>query len=139
MPVYKRYSELKHLETFEEKFNYLKLAGSIGKETFGFDRYLNQILYRSEEWKQLRQKIILRDNGCDLGVHGYEIFSKPIIHHINPITLEELLANDPKIFDPENLITTTLQTHNAIHYGSYENIKQEPVERSANDTSPWRK
>ena len=137
--MYKRYSELKNFKTFEEKYNYLKLTGSVGQETFGFDRYLNQILYRSEEWKQLRQKIILRDNGCDLGTPGYEIFSKPIIHHLNPITLEELLENSPKIFDPENLITTTLQTHNAIHYGNFNNINKEPVTRSANDTSPWRK
>ena len=137
--MYKRYSELKNFKTFEEKYNYLKLAGSVGQETFGFDRYLNQILYRSEEWKQLRQKIILRDNGCDLGTPGYEIFSNPIVHHLNPITLEELIANSPKIFDPENLITTTLQTHNAIHYGSFNNINKEPVIRSANDTSPWRK
>lgn len=135
----KRYSELKNLKTFEERFEYLKLGSGVGEDTFGFDRYLNQNLYRSKEWKDLRNKIILRDCGCDLGAEGYDIPSNAIIHHLNPITVEDVKNNNPCLFDPENLITTTLRTHNAIHYGTDDSFAKPLQERSMNDTCPWRK
>lgn len=134
----KTYSEMITLPTFEERFEYLKIGGFVGKETFGYDRYLNQVLYNSPEWKKCRQKIIIRDNGCDLGCEGYEIHGRIIIHHINPITLEDILKRSPKIFDPDNLITTVHNTHNAIHYGDRDLLLIAPIERSRNDTCPWR-
>lgn len=135
----KRYSDLKQLSTFEERFNYLKINGSIGIDTFGFNRYLNQDFYHSKEWKSLRQKVILRDKGCDLGIEGHEIVGKAIIHHINPITAEDIVNRDPKVFDMNNVILTNLQTHNAIHYGSIDSTAKDPIERKPNDTCPWRK
>lgn len=133
------YSELIKLSTFEERFQYLKLDGTVGASTFGFDRYLNQVFYRSPEWKKLRNEIILRDNGCDLGMEGYEIHGQPIIiHHMNPITAEEIEHRDSTIFDPEFLITTVLNTHNAIHYGDESLLPKKPVMRTPNDTCPWR-
>lgn len=134
----KTYSELITLQTFEERFNYLKLDGKVGIETFGYDRYLNQILYNSQEWKSCRRDIIIRDNGCDLACDGYEIHGRILIHHINPITLEDIVNRNPIIFDPENLITTTHNTHNAIHYGDESLLTTAPIERSKNDTCPWR-
>lgn len=135
----RRYSELIKLPTFEERFQYLKLDGTVGASTFGFDRYLNQVFYRSPEWKKLRNEIILRDNGCDLGMEGYEIHGQPIIiHHMNPITAEEIEHRDSTIFDPEFLITTVLNTHNAIHYGDESLLPKKPVMRTPNDTCPWR-
>lgn len=132
------YNELIKLNTFDERFEYLQLKGLVGKETFGYSRYLNQILYRSPEWKHLRQQIILRDRGCDLAVEGYEIFGKILIHHINPISLKDIEERDPKVFDMNNLITVSFNTHQAIHYGSEELLLKDPVERKPNDQCPWR-
>lgn len=126
------------LETFIERYRYLRIGGAIGEETFGFDRYLNQVLYKSDEWKRFRNKIILRDNGCDLACEGYEIVGKILIHHINPITVEDVIRRDPKIFDEENVIATSLNTHNAIHYGDEGLLATEPIVRRPNDTCPWR-
>ena len=133
------YSELITIPTFEKRFEYLKLNGSVGLETFGHDRYLNQILYNSPEWRRFRPEIIVRDNGCDLACEGYEIFGKILIHHINPITAQDILNRNPKVFDPENVITTVHNTHNAIHYGDENLLITAPIERSRNDTCPWRK
>ena len=133
------YSELITIPTFKERFEYLKLNGSVGLETFGHDRYLNQILYNSPEWRRFRPEIIVRDNGCDLACEGYEIFGKILIHHINPITAQDILNRNPKVFDPENVITTVHNTHNAIHYGDENLLITAPIERSRNDTCPWRK
>ena len=133
------YSELITIPTFEERFEYLKLNGSVGLETFGHDRYLNQILYNSPEWRRFRPEIIVRDNGCDLACEGYEIFGKILIHHINPITAQDILNRNPKVFDPVNVITTVHNTHNAIHYGDENLLITAPIERSRNDTCPWRK
>lgn len=133
------YRELKLLQTFEERFNYLKLGGEVGGETFGFDRYLNQLLYNSQEWKSLRNKIIIRDNGNDLGLEGYQIYGRVIIHHMNPVTIEDIENRSPDVFNPEFLISTTHKTHNAIHYGDENYTRQfKLVERKPNDTIPWR-
>lgn len=135
------YSELIKLLTFVERFKYLKLNGTVGKDTFGYDRYLNQVLYRSPEWKRLRHKIIVRDNGCDLAISDREIGygTKILIHHINPITLQDILNLDPKLFDPENLICCSETTHNAIHYGDENLMIMDVTERRPNDTCPWKK
>lgn len=137
----KTYSELITLPTFIERFRYLKLDGQVGIDTFGHDRYLNQALYTSLEWKRFRRDIILRDNGCDLACPGYEFPNGIIIiiHHLNPLTVEDVLRKDPKVFDPENVISTCLRTHNAIHYGDEGLLVTEPIERIANDTCPWRR
>lgn len=134
----KSYSEMITLPTFEERFEYLRLKGYVGKDTFGHDRYLNQILYNSKEWKSTRNKIIIRDNGCDLACEGFEIHGQVLIHHINPISVEDIVNRNPIVFDPENLITTVHNTHNAIHYGDGSLLITTPVERSKNDTIPWR-
>lgn len=134
----KRYSELAKLQTFEERFKYLKLAGSVGIATFGFDRYLNQALYHSQDWKSVRNKIILRDQGCDLGIPGREIYGRAIIHHLNPLTEEDILERNPDIFNPEYLITVSIDTHNAIHYSDESILQLAPVERTYYDTCPWR-
>lgn len=133
------YSELIQLPTFLERYRYLRLEGRVGADTFGYDRYLNQILYRSPEWKRFRRDIIIRDNGCDLACEGYEIVGKVLIHHINPITVDDVLNRHPKIFDPENVISTVLNTHNAIHYGDESLLITEPIIRTKNDTCPWKK
>lgn len=133
------YSELITIPTFEERFKYLQLKGSVGKDTFGHDRYLNQILYNSQEWKTIRNKIIIRDNGCDLACEGFEIYGQILIHHINPISVEDIIGRSPKVFDPENLITTVHNTHNAIHYGDASLLITAPIERSKNDTCPWKR
>lgn len=133
------YSELITLPTFIERYRYLKLDGQVGVETFGYDRYLNQILYRTREWKRFRRDIIVRDIGCDLGCEGFDIFGKVLVHHINPITVEDVLNRSPKVFDPDNVISTTLNTHNAIHYGDENLLLTEPIERKPNDTCPWRR
>ena len=143
------YSELITLPTFEERFKYLKLNGEIGKETFGHDRYLNQMLYNSQEWRRFRNGIIIRDNACDLAHEDHEIPSwkdrsgqirgpKILIHHINPITVDDIVNRRPIVFDPENTITTILSTHNAIHYGDESLLLKAPIERKQNDTCPWR-
>lgn len=134
----KTYSELMKLPTFLERFRYLKIGGRVGKETFGCDRYLNQILYKSGEWRIFRRDIILRDRGCDLACEGFELYDKILVHHIDPITVEDVLRRDPKVFDPENVISTSLNTHNAIHFGDENLLMIEPVERRPYDTCPWR-
>lgn len=134
----KTYSELSKLKTFKERFNYLKLKGSVGIETFGFDRYLNQALYNSPEWKQAREQVLIRDNGCDLGVSGRDISSHAIIHHMNPITEKQIEERDPEIFNPEYLITVTHKTHNAIHYGVDSICNEDYKERKTGDTCLWR-
>ena len=138
MTTYSRcYSELASFKTFEERFEYLKLDGIVGIETFGYDRYLNQLLYRSSDWKKIRNEIIVRDNGCDLGIDGHEIYVSPLVHHINPITIDDVKNRNPIIFDSENLITTILSTHNAIHYG-YKPHSNNVQNRLPNDTCPWK-
>ena len=132
------YSELIAIPTFEERFEYLQLKGSVGKDTFGYDRYLNQVLYRSPEWKRLRNKIIIRDNGRDLACEGYDIHSKVLIHHLNPITVDDVLARSRKVFDPDNLVCVSHNTHNAIHYGDVDLLVTGPIIRTKNDTCPWR-
>ena len=134
----KTYSELITIPSFLERYRYLKLGGSIGEETFGFDRYLNQTLYRSPEWKRFRRDIIIRDNGMDLAADDYEIVGKILVHHINPLTVQDVIRRDPKIFDPENVICTSMNTHNAIHYGDESLLMIEPVVRTKYDTCPWR-
>lgn len=135
----KCYSELIQLTTFLQRYRYLKLDGLVGEETFGYDRYLNQILYHSPEWKRFRRDIILRDNGCDLACDGYNISGKILIHHINPITVRDIELRSPLIFDPENVISVTHNTHNAIHYGDESILITEPIVRSPNDTCPWKR
>lgn len=133
------YSELIKLQTFEERFNYLKLDGSVGDSTFGFDRYLNQNFYTSQQWRRLRDEIIIRDNGFDLGVDGYPIYGKILIHHINPISQKDILELTDYLLNPEYLICTTYETHNAIHYGDPSQIPYKvDVDRKPNDTCPWR-
>lgn len=131
------YSELRRLETFEERFRYLSLRGQVGEATFGFDRYVNQQFYRSREWRQIRHEVIVRDNGCDLGVEGYEIHGALLIHHMNPMEFRDIVHGDPDILNPNYLITTTHKTHNAIHYGDERLLPRLPVERRAGDTRLW--
>lgn len=135
----KSYSELRRLSTFEERYNYLRLRGRVGEDTFGFDRVFNQMFYRSREWKAVRDQVIIRDNGCDLGIEGYEIHGRILIHHMNPITLEDIQGNTDFLMNPEYLISTTHLTHNAIHYGDESLIQRAPVERSRFDTCPWKR
>ena len=133
------YSELIRFRTFEERFEYLRLDGKVGIETFGFDRYLNQMLYqRSKEWKSVRDKVIIRDCGCDLGIVDRPIYSKIIVHHMNPITKQDILNMTEFLLNPEYLICTILNTHNAIHYGDANLLIKNPIERSVNDTCPWK-
>ena len=134
----RRYSELIALPTFQERFEYLKLTGQVGLDTFGFDRYLNQIFYKSHEWKRVRDEVIIRDNGCDLGIPGYDIYDKIYIHHMNPILQEDILDRNPDLMNPEFLICTSHKTHNAIHYGTEDILDIEPIVRSKNDTCPWK-
>jgi len=131
------YSELKLLETFEERYEYLKLGGSVGLSTFGFDRWVNQRFYKSREWELVKNYVITRDNGCDLGVPGYEIYSGLIVHHMNPIVLEEIMHGDESLVNPEYLVTTSLQTHNAIHYGDESLLPRGPIVRERGDTTLW--
>lgn len=133
------YSELTTLPTFEERFKYLQLNGQVGKDTFGFDRYINQNFYRSLEWKRVRDKVILRDNGCDLGVEGYEIHGRILIHHMNPITIKDIESMSEYLLNPEYLISTVHNTHNAIHYGDESLLITAPIERRKNDTCPWKR
>lgn len=134
----KTYSELITIPTFEERFKYLRLDGVVGRDTFGFDRYLNQIFYRSQRWKSVRDYVIIRDNGCDLGVEGHEIHGRILIHHMNPITLDDITQESEFLLDPEYLISTIHSTHNAIHYGDENLLVTAPVERTPFDTCPWR-
>lgn len=132
------FSELSTIHSFEDRYRYLRLIGSVGAETFGFDRIVNQKFYRSKEWKDVRDYVIVRDNGCDLGVEGYEIHGRIYIHHMNPILLKDIETRSEFILDPEYLITTTHGTHNAIHYGDESQLILPPIERSKNDTCPWK-
>jgi len=134
----RNYRELSRLKTFDERFEYLKIGGLVGESTFGFERYLNQTLYNSSKWRRLRNQIIIRDNGCDLGVEGYEIQGIIIVHHMNPISVDDLKDFSDDIFNPEYLICVSLTTHNAIHYGDKSLIPQEPIERRPGDTCPWK-
>ena len=136
--IIRTYSELVTLPTFEERFNYLKLKGQVGKDTFGFDRWLNQIFYRDPEWKSVRDYVIVRDNGCDLGIDGYEINGRILVHHMNPISKEDILKRSKYLLDPEFLISTIHNTHNAIHYGDEDLLIKTPIERTKNDTCPWK-
>lgn len=134
----KTYSELITLPTFEERFRYLQLNGTVGKDTFGFDRYLNQKFYRSPEWKRIRDEVIIRDNGCDLGVEDRPIYGKILIHHMNPITEEDIYRLSDMLLNPEYLISVAHPTHNAIHYGNEDLIVKAPIVRTKNDTCPWK-
>jgi len=131
------YRDLRRLLTFEDRFEYLALRGQVGAETFGWDRYLNQQFYRSVEWRHIRKQVIVRDLGCDLGVEGYEIHDAIYIHHLNPMTIEEIKQGDPRILDLDNLISTTHNTHNAIHYGDASLLPRRMVERRRGDTKLW--
>ena len=133
----KTYTELQHVRGFEERFEYLTLHGQVGNATFGHARWMNQAFYTSREWKQIRQFVIARDNGCDLGCEGFEIHDRIAIHHIVPMTMEDIEMGNPMILDPDNLITTTHDTHNAIHYGDRNLLRLPPVERSRGDTKLW--
>lgn len=135
----KTYSEMIRFPTFVERYRYLKIDGIVGDETFGYERYMNQILYHSPEWRKFRRDIILRDNGCDLGTDGYEIIGKILIHHIEPITVRDIERRDSKIFDTENVISVSLNTHNAIHYGDESLLITTPITRTKFDTCPWRR
>lgn len=131
------YSELRRFDTLETRFRYLQLNGQVGDSTFGFDRYMNQLFYQSAEWRQIRRLVIIRDEGCDLGIPGYEIHKGLYIHHMNPMTIDEISSGDPRILDPEFLITVTHKTHNAIHYGTEQQLPRLPVDRKAGDTKLW--
>jgi hypothetical protein len=133
----KSYRELRRFDTFDERFEYLSLHGVVCRATFGYDRYLNQALYHSREWKHTKNDIVLRDNGCDLGIQGYEIYGQLLIHHINPITFEDIETGADWVFDPDNLITTKFETHNALHYGNIDTLPQPPVVRRKSDTCLW--
>lgn len=133
------YSELLRSNTFEDRFNYLKLGGSVAESTFGFDRYINQQFYRSRQWRDIRNHVIARDEGLDLGCPGYEIYDRIVIHHMNPMRPEDIEHGDDSILDPEFLITTTHRTHNAIHYGDESLLVRPLVERRPGDTTPWRR
>lgn len=139
MKTIRTYSELITFPTFEERYKYLRLGGKVGEETFGFDRYLNQVFYSSKEWKQVRDHVIVRDYGCDLGIKDRQIFGRILIHHMNPISAEDILKRSEYLLDPEYLITTVKNTHDAIHYGDESLLITMPVERSKNDTCPWRR
>lgn len=135
----KRYSELKNLETFEDRFDYLKLNGQVGRDTFGFDRYFNQQFYRSNEWKSVRDQVIVRDNGCDIGMPGHEITGKIYIHHMNPLTLNDIEESTENLLNPEYLVCVSHSTHNAIHYGDKSILERNKVvERTKGDTCPWK-
>lgn len=138
MTMIRTYSELIQYETLADRFKYLKLNGQVGSETFGYDRYINQVFYNSTEWRRAKDKVIIRDNGCDLGVPGYDIADLIIVHHMNPITMADILDRNPDIFNPEYLICTSKRTHNAIHYSDESQLPSGLIIRRANDQSPWR-
>lgn len=132
------YSELRRLKTFEERYQYLRIGGLVGESTFGFERFLNQQMYTSQKWKLARNKVILRDNGCDLGIEGYDIMDRIIIHHMNPLTREQFHEPDESMFDPEFLICVSNLTHLAIHYGDASLLERGPAVRRPNDMCPWK-
>lgn len=136
----KTYSDLQQLKTFEDRYEYLKLHGEIGKDTFGYDRYLNQQFYKSKEWQDVRHKVIVRDSACDLGVEGHPIKGQILIHHMNPIDVDDISESSEYLLNPEYLICVSKDTHNAIHYGSKDYAKsKEPITRTKNDTCPWKR
>ena len=139
MTMIRTYSELILLPSFIERYRYLRIAGTVGKETFGFDRYLNQLFYKSDEWLEIRDYVIDRDNGCDLGVDGFDIEGRILIHHMNPISKEDILRRSKFLLDPEYLITTVKNTHDAIHFGNEDLLYTGIVERSPNDMCPWKR
>ncbi len=133
----KTYSDLRQLRTFEERYEYLRIGGQVGIATFGAERYLNQMFYKSTEWRRTRDRVIVRDNGCDLGIEGLDIFDRIYVHHINPISIEDVEHGSPKLFDLNNLIATSFYTHQAIHYGDSSLLRQLPPERRKGDTDLW--
>jgi len=136
----RRYSELEKLNKFEERYEYLKLSGVVGEDTFGFDRYLNQKFYKSKEWKDVRNKVIARDNACDLGVEGRDLYGTIYVHHMNPIRVSDISKNTDVLLNPEYLICVSSDTHNAIHYGDLELLnRNQIITRESNDTCPWKK
>lgn len=137
MSKIRTYRELRRLETFEERYQYLKLVGQVGASTFGFDRWINQRFYKSPEWISARNEVIIRDNGCDLGVEGYEIASGLLVHHMNPVLVEDLIHDNRDVYNLDYLITTSLQTHNAIHYGDESLLPRGPIMRKPGDTKLW--
>lgn len=136
--IIRTYSELITLPTFEERYRYLRLDGRVGQETFGFDRWLNQKFYKDPEWLRVRDFVIIRDNGCDLGIEGREIHSRILIHHMNPITTEDIVKRSKYLLEPEYLICTVKRTHDAVHYGDESLLILNPIERTKNDTCPWK-
>jgi hypothetical protein len=137
MTKIRTYRELSRFNTFDERFEYLKLGDVVGSATFGFDRYINQGFYTSYEWKRAREEVILRDNGCDLGIPGFEIYRDILVHHINPMMADDIIHGEEWIFDPEYLITTTKNTHNAIHFGNNKGLPKVVITRNRNDTKLW--
>ena len=137
--IIRTYAQLITFPTFEERFKYLQMNGTVGRETFGWDRYLNQVFYKSPKWKAARDFVIMRDNGCDLGLEGYDIHGKVLVHHLNPITIEDIESENASLFDPNNLICVSHNTHNAIHYGGANLLPKAPITRSKNDTCPWKR
>lgn len=138
MRTIKTYSNLICFDTFLERFRYLKIDGFVGNVTFGSKRYLNQLLYGSDEWKQTRREAILRDDGCDLADSDHPICGRVYVHHLNPLTIEDILERRPCVFDLDNLVCVSFKTHNAIHYGDENGIPQDPIVRKQNDTCPWK-
>lgn len=139
LPMIRRYSELRALSTFEERFEYLQLGGKVGADTFGFDRMFNQMFYQSKEWKSVRREVIARDLGRDLGIEGREIYGKIYVHHMNPIVLADIQDATDILLDPQYLICVSFDTHQAIHYGDKSLLPLDPTERTRNDTCPWKK
>lgn len=135
--IIRNYTDLKQLKTFEDRYHYLRLNGIVGESTFGMDRYLNQILYRQKRWKRTRDDIIIRDDACDLGMTNHDIHFRILVHHMNPITIQDIELERDIVYNPEYLITTCLDTHNAIHYGDISKLQRMPIERTRNDTCPW--
>lgn len=134
----KTYSELIRFKTLEERYRYLRIGGRVGEETFGFDRWMNQVFYKDPRWRDIRDDVITRDNGCDLGLEGYDIHGKIFVHHMNPVTKDDMLYNFDSLLNPEFLISTSKRTHDAIHYGNEDLLPQRPIVRTRNDTCPWK-
>lgn len=134
----KTYSELIRFKTLEERYRYLRIGGRVGEETFGFDRWMNQVFYKDPRWRDIRDEVITRDNGCDLGLEGYDIHGKIFVHHMNPVTKDDILHNFDSLLNPEFLISTSKRTHDAIHYGNEDLLPQSPIIRTRNDTCPWK-
>lgn len=134
----KTYSELIRFKTLEERYQYLRIGGRVGEETFGFDRWMNQVFYKDPRWRDIRDEVITRDNGCDLGIEGYDIHGKIFVHHMNPVTKDDILYNFDSLLNPEFLISMSKRTHDAIHYGNEDLLPQSPIVRTRNDTCPWK-